>query len=194
MAVELVYETHSVSTDNEAGIATGWLPGQLSATGRRQAGELGERRRHDGLAAVFSSDLRRAVETAQIAFAGSGLPLHQDPRLRECDYGELNGAPVAEVAAQRGRRIRDPFPGGESYLQVVDRTRDFLAALRRGWDGRRVLVVAHSANLWALEVILHGRSLAELLDAPFGWRPGWLFQVDSAAGGSSDLTTPDGGV
>jgi broad specificity phosphatase PhoE len=105
MAVELIYETHATSTDNEAGIATGWLPGTLSETGQRQARELGERRRDEGLAVVFSSDLRRAVDTARLAFDGTGLPCRQDTRLRECDYGELNGAPVAQVRVERRHRI-----------------------------------------------------------------------------------------
>ncbi|MFD0472307.1 histidine phosphatase family protein [Nonomuraea thailandensis] len=68
MAVELIYETHATTTDNEDGISTGWLPGELSAAGHRQARELGDRRRADGLAAVFVSDLHRAVQTARIAF------------------------------------------------------------------------------------------------------------------------------
>jgi len=55
VVLELVYETHSTTLDNEAGIATGWLPGELSETGRRQARELGERRRDDGIAAVCGS-------------------------------------------------------------------------------------------------------------------------------------------
>src|SRR4051794_35677229 len=97
MAVEIVYETHSLSTDNDAGVATGWLSGRLSAKGRQLAEELGERRRADGISAVFVSDLRRAVETAEIAFAGSGIPVHQDSRLRECNYGDLNGMPVAHL-------------------------------------------------------------------------------------------------
>lgn len=62
MSVEVVFETHATTDDNEAGIATGWLPGRLSAAGRDQSRELGERRRDDGLAIVFTSDLRRAVE------------------------------------------------------------------------------------------------------------------------------------
>ena len=89
----VVYETHSTSEHNEAGIATGWLGGALSAAGRRQAVELGERRRDDGIELVVASDLWRAVETAAIAFDGSGIPLRVDWRLRECDYGELNGMP-----------------------------------------------------------------------------------------------------
>jgi broad specificity phosphatase PhoE len=87
MSVEVVFETHATSEDNEAGIATGWLPGKLSPRGREQARELGGRRRGDGLAIVFTSDLGRALDTAEIAFAGSGIPVVEDARLRECNYG-----------------------------------------------------------------------------------------------------------
>src|SRR5436190_5938735 len=126
MTIEVVYETHSTSADNERGIATGWLPGELSTLGRDQARALGERRRNDGIAAVHVSDLRRALETAEIAFAGSGIPVRRDARLRECNYGELNGASVEQVAAVRRRHVDEPFPGGESYRQVVERTRAFV--------------------------------------------------------------------
>ena len=71
MAIELVFETHSITVDNEQGRATGWLPGQLSEQGRLQARQLGRRRFSDRIAAVFSSDLARAAETASVAFAGS---------------------------------------------------------------------------------------------------------------------------
>jgi broad specificity phosphatase PhoE len=67
MAVEILYETHAVSTDNEAGIASGWLPGELSPTGRQLATRRGERHRTRTIAAVFASDLARAVQTARIA-------------------------------------------------------------------------------------------------------------------------------
>ena len=101
MSVEIIYETHSVTTDNEAGIATGWLPGRLSEQGRRLAVELGRRRRDDGLDAVLVSDLTRAVDTADLAFNGTDIPIHQDRRLRECDYGQLNGMPTARLHTER---------------------------------------------------------------------------------------------
>lgn len=72
MAIELVFETHSTTVDNEQGRATGWLPGQLSERGQAQARQLGRRRRDDGITAVFSSDLARAAQTASAAFGASG--------------------------------------------------------------------------------------------------------------------------
>jgi hypothetical protein len=105
MAVEIVYETHATTTDNEAGIATGRLPGRLSDLGCRQARELGERRPGDGFAAVFASDLHRAVQTARTAFPDGRPPIHQDIRLRECNYGDLNGHPISLIAAQRAQHI-----------------------------------------------------------------------------------------
>jgi broad specificity phosphatase PhoE len=177
-AVELVYETHSVSVDNERGIATGWLPGELSADGRRLAQELGDRRRDDGIACVFTSDLRRAVETAEIAFAGSGIEIRQDTRLRECNYGILNGAPVSEIE-QRCRFVDLPYPDGESYRDCVEKMRTFLEDVVREFDGRRVLVIAHSAQRWSLSHLLEGVPLQELVDARFVWQPGWEYLVPS---------------
>jgi broad specificity phosphatase PhoE len=175
LPVELVFETHSITVDNQRGIATGWNDGRLSERGRGLGAGLGERRRNHGVDAIFSSDLGRAVETAEIAFAGSDIPVHLDARLRECNYGEWNGMPVARLAAERRHRIREPFPGGESYLDVVDRVADFLADLARDWEGRRVLVVGHSATRWALDHLLAGVPLEDLVDAPFEWREGWEF-------------------
>ena len=47
----------------------------------------------------------------------------------------------------------------------------------RGFQGRRVLVIAHSANKWALDVILGGATLQDLVDADFGWQEGWEYEL-----------------
>ena len=177
MAVQLVYETHAITTDNEAGIATGWLPGRLSARGRETAAELGARRRDDGLAAVCVSDLERALETVRIAFEGSQLPVVIDDRLRECNYGRRNGMPRTELDAERAAHLDAPWPGGESYRDVVERTAWFLHDLVGRWDGERVLVVAHSANKVALDHLLLGADLGELVSRPMDWQPGWEYVV-----------------
>ena len=181
MTVEIVFETHSLSTDNEAGIATGWLQGELSEEGRRLARGLGERRRGERIDAVYTSDLRRAIETAELAFGDAGVPIHRDARLRECDYGALNGGPASEVERERVQRIDEPFPGGESYRQTVERLRSFLADLAAGHDPGRVIVIGHSATRWALEHLLKGVPLEELVAAPFEWQEGWVYELTAAA-------------
>ena len=179
MAVEIIYETHATTTDNEAGISTGWLPGRLSTAGRREALELGERHRDQDIAAVFTSDLYRAVETARIAFPDGRPPLHQDTRLRECNYGELNGRPADLVAARRLQHIKRPFPGGQSYQEVLTATDVFLRDLVRDWDGGSILIIAHTANRWSLDCLLAGARLEDLLGTPFVWQAGWQYVVPS---------------
>jgi broad specificity phosphatase PhoE len=176
--IELVYETHATTVDNEERRATGWLPGVLSPAGREQARALGARRRTDGLDAVFSSDLDRAVDTARIAFEGSAVPRFLDWRLRECNYGELNGRPVAEIDAVKAAKVDDPYPGGESYRQVVERVASFLADVAKRFDGGRVLLISHAAPRWALQHLLEDRPFKELVVAPFEWQEGWIYRLD----------------
>ena len=75
------------------------------------------------------------------------------------------------------RRIDEPFPGGESYRQVVERTLDFLNDLFPELDGSRVVLIAHSANRWALQHLLLGVPLEETIGAPFDWQPGWEYAL-----------------
>jgi 2,3-bisphosphoglycerate-dependent phosphoglycerate mutase len=178
MTVQIVFETHSWSEDNDRALATGWLPGRLSQRGRQLAQELGARRRDDGLAAVFTSDLRRATETVDVAFAGSDLPVFVDWRLRECNYGDLNGSPAAKVHAQRQRYLRMPHPGGESWERAVNRVGGCLTDLTSRWAGQRVLVVGHVATRWACDHLLNGAALEDLIETDFGWHLGWEYRSD----------------
>ena len=180
--VQIVYEAHSTSEDNEQGIATGWLGGTLSVTGREQARHLGNRRREDGVDLVIASDLNRAVETARIAFEDSDVPVTLDWRLRECDYGEMNGMPRAQLDAERPARIDLPFPGGESWRQAVERVTTVLREIQETRDGQRVLLIGHVATRWALDHYVHGVPLERLADSPFEWQEGWEYELSTRPG------------
>jgi 2,3-bisphosphoglycerate-dependent phosphoglycerate mutase len=175
VTIRIVFETHSTTEDNESGIATGWLAGRLSDLGREQATELGARRRADRIAAVFSSDLARSVETVTIAFGGTAVPVLLDWRLRECDYGDLNGSAATELHAHRAEHIDTPYPGGESWRQAAARIASFLSDLPLRWSGQRVLVIGHVATRWGLDHVLLGTPLEELAVRAFDWRPGWEY-------------------
>ena len=124
--VDIIFETHATSLDNEAGVASGHYDVALSPTGERQAHELGERYGSGELDCVFCSDLQRSYRTAEIAFPSAGIRLVRDGRLRECDYGRFTRKAAEVVQAERARRIDEPFPGGESYRQALRRIQSFL--------------------------------------------------------------------
>jgi 2,3-bisphosphoglycerate-dependent phosphoglycerate mutase len=182
MTVEVVFETHALSEDNERGTATGWLPGRLSPAGRANAAEMGRRRRDDGLAAVFTSDLRRCAQTAEIAFGDSGIPLLHDWRLRECDFGSRNGTPAAAIKADRLEHCDRPYPDGESHAQAIARVARCLADLPTRWSGRRVMLIGHLATYRALRQATTGLTVRELVAADFEWQPqGWTFVLGAPA-------------
>jgi 2,3-bisphosphoglycerate-dependent phosphoglycerate mutase len=175
MTIELVFETHSTTEDNERGFATGWLPGVLSATGREQAQQLGRRRSNDGIEAIFTSDLARAVETVTVAFPSPKVPVFMDWRLRECDYGDMTG--TAPELLERAEHVDVPYPSGESWRQAVDRVGWFLRDLEPRWNGSRLLVVGHVATWRGLDHSINGTPLEPLVATPFEWQEGWEYRV-----------------
>ena len=177
--IEVAFETHSMSEDNEVGIASGWTPSRLSVQGRELARQLGERRRSDRITAVFASDLRRAAETAHIAFDETSIPVLLDWRLRECDFGERNAGPADRHVRDRRDFLDVPYPGGESWRQAVGRVSRFLEDLPSRWDGTRVLIIGHVATRWALDRQLAGRRLEDLINADFDWREGWEYTLNA---------------
>lgn len=182
MVVSVVFETHSWSEDNDCGIATGWHHGRLSSEGRHLAGELGDRRSDDGIDIVFTSDLRRAVETAEIAFAGTDTPILHDWRLRECNYGAGNGMPAAQLHRNKARYITTPYPEGESWTRAVERVGWFLDDMTRHADGQRILVVGHVATYWGIVHCTVGTPVADLIADGFDWKLGWEFELTGSVG------------
>jgi len=106
-----------------------------------------------------------------------GLPIFHDWRLRECNYGMLNGTPVARLEAERTLHVYDPYSGGESYSDVVARVRSFLHDVSFRYANERIVVVGHSATKWALDHLLEGTPLDELVEGSFRWQPGWLYTL-----------------
>ena len=96
-------------------------------------------------------------------------------------HGSLNGGPVFEVERERIKRIDEPFPGGESYRQTVERMRSFLHDVAVEHGSGRIVVIGHSATRWALDHLLKGLPLEVLVGAPFEWQEGWLYELTGDA-------------
>jgi broad specificity phosphatase PhoE len=172
-------ELHSTTFDNEAGLASGHFDVALSPRGEIQALRMGEHYREREIGTVYASDLQRAVRTAEIAFAERRIPIFQDSRLRECDYGARTRHPAEEVHRAAAAHASTPYPGGESYEQVVQRVASFLDELSGRGESGLVVLVTHRAVLFSLQHLLEGVALADALQAPFAYQPGWTFELAS---------------
>ena len=126
----------------------------LNDAGRAQAAELAERVAGEGIASLWSSQLSRALETAEIVGARLGLEPVVDERLAEGDRGELEGRYWRDVAREdpelyaAWRRAGEAFrfPGGESLREQMDRTLAALADVRAAGP-LPALVVAHGGSI-----------------------------------------------
>lgn len=182
MSIQITYFVHGTTTDNEQHISSGWKEVELSELGIQQSKDLAERTKDKKFDVVFCSDLKRAHDSAKLTWEGV-YPIIPDTRLRECNYGDLNGASSDIVEPmQEEECIEKPFPNGESYEDVKARIADFLEFLKQNYQGKNVAIVAHKAPQLALDVLIEGKSwkqaLAEDWRKTHSWKPGWEYILE----------------
>lgn len=178
--VKITYFVHGTTTDNEAHVSSGWKDVGLSKKGIEQSVELKQQVDVKQFDAVFCSDLKRAVESATLTFEGI-VPIRIDKRLRECNYGTMNGKSSSIVEPLQEQNISTRFPEGESYEDVKARITDFLQFLKQNYSGKHIAIVAHKAPQLALEVLLNGKTWQEAFAQDWRktgkWQPGWEYRV-----------------
>lgn len=146
---------HGETDDNRQPLRfQGWRDTPLNDTGRRQAAELAERVAGLGVRALWSSDLIRARETAEIVGAGLGLEVRLDARLREANRGLWEGRLFDDVAREEPERFAAwmqagdqwRFPGGESLREQQDRVAACVEEVRATGE-LPALVVCHGGSI-----------------------------------------------
>lgn len=182
MSINITYFVHGTTTDNEKDISSGWSDVELSQLGIEQAINLRELTKDKKFDVVFCSDLKRSLSSAKLAWDGI-YPIIPDTRLRECNYGKLNGAASTIVEPmQEEQCVIDRFPDGESCEDVKARIADFLKFIKKNYDGKNVAIVAHKAPQLSLEVLINGktweRAFLEDWRKTKAWRPGWEYVLE----------------
>ena len=142
---------HGETDWNREGRWQGWADPPLNETGREQARALAEELRHTPFDAVYSSDLRRAHETAEIVAAPHRVAVVVDSGLREIDVGSWSGLTRAEITARfpDGKR-----PDGETHEQQATRVRAAVTRIARTHPGGRVLVVGHGGTIRSIHDLI----------------------------------------
>lgn len=179
MSTKIMYFVHGTTTDNSAKLCSGWKEAMLNDLGKEQAANLGEvsKNRGDKFDVMYTSDLKRAIESSNIAF--SNVEKYTDSRLRECNYGDFDGMHKSYVVYEE--HIEKAFENGESLKDVEKRMREFIEFIKHEYDGKTIGIVAHRAPQLALEVILNGKSWEEAINNDWrktgDWQPGWEYII-----------------
>lgn len=152
---QLILVRHGETIWNHAGRLQGATNVPLSDAGYVQAAQVAQRLAAEPLDAIYSSDLLRAMLTAQVIAEGRGVAVTEEPRLRQSSRGHWEGLAWAEIAAlfpaDYAAFQNDPHhtpPGGEPFDQTVARITALLADLARDHPGdATVLLVSHGQIL-----------------------------------------------
>jgi broad specificity phosphatase PhoE len=147
----LLLVRHGETDWNAEGRLQGQTDRPLSDYGRRQARQLAEELAGEELDAIYSSDLARARETAEIVGETLGLPIELDRDLREKDWGTWEGLTPVE-------RDRVEFVG-ESTETHRDRMLRALRQISERHPGAHVLVVTHGGSMRRVQVAALGMAL-----------------------------------
>lgn len=154
-STRILLARHGETDWNRIGRWQGHADPPLNETGRRQAAELAEQLRGDAVSAVYSSDLRRASETARVVAERLGLSVAEDPALREIDVGSWSGLTRAEVEARFPEgfarwRAGEIGHDGETREQLTERVVAAVERIARAHEGATVLAVTHGGAIRAL--------------------------------------------
>lgn len=173
----LILLRHGQSQWNLENRFTGWVDVDLSPTGEQEALKAGDLIKPFAIDFVFTSALKRAIRTSQIALEKAGkfdIQTERNEALNERHYGDLQGLNKAETAGQYGdeqvhiwRRSYDiPPPNGESLLMTQERVLPYYRAniVPQLTAGKNVLVVAHGNSLRALVAELDKMTKEQILE------------------------------
>ncbi|MBI4146362.1 histidine phosphatase family protein [Candidatus Woesearchaeota archaeon] len=152
--MKLFLVRHGETIENKQGIMQGWLPGKLSSEGKKQAKQLADRLKNVPLDIIYTSDLKRCVDTAQaIAEFHPNIRITKTSALRERSVGEFEGRKKAEVdwSGLAGDLYTNRPPGGETFQEMWQRVQKFYQELIKKHKTSTVLVVSHGGPLMFLQ-------------------------------------------
>lgn len=160
----LLLVRHGITEFNSTRRFAGYSDVEMNAAGYEQVEKLRDRLANEQIDAVYSSDLKRALATAEVISSGHKVDIVACPELREMNYGDAEGLTFQEINRRYPEAAKSiinfnlqlEFPGGESFEGFVERTIKFLDRLNEHKSSATILVAAHSGPLRVLVCDLLG--------------------------------------
>jgi len=151
MTTTIILVRHGQTAWNTEQVFRGLIDIELDETGLKQAGLLAEYLRHRELEAIYSSPLRRAMQTAEAIAHCHGLAVEIAPGLNDMDFGEWQGLPLREVRNRFGELLemwmlqphRVRLPAGENLDIVRQRALALVNQVMEKHEGKIITLVSH---------------------------------------------------
>lgn len=148
---------HNAQNTLDASNTRAW---PLTETGRGQAEKAAQMLKEEGITKVFASPFERTRETARIVASVLGMDPTEiifDDRLREFNFGSLDGAQYSEFLAEKQiRECSDLIGGGESYEDARRRFADFIYEIEKEYKNEKILIVTHGVGMESYSKIPDG--------------------------------------
>lgn len=141
-------------------------PVLLTEKGKEQIKKVAQKLESEDIDLIFSSDINRAQQTAEIVARKLDLEVEFDLRLRDINYGVYHGGPRKEFYRKYPdtmKRFESAPPKGESWGDCRKRIKDFLEQLEQKYQGKKILIIGHGDPLWLLQGLLENQTDQELL-------------------------------
>ena len=187
----LLLVRHGTTEFNSTRRFMGYSDIELDADGYRQVERLRDRLANEKIDAVYSSDLRRALATAEVISAGREVDIVTCPELREVNYGACEGLTFREIGSSYpdvaekcvNFTLELAFPDGESFEEFIERTSTFLDRLNQHAPSETILITSHNGPLKVLVCRFLGIDMEH-------W---WQIRIDTASLSIVD-TNPRGAI
>lgn len=158
--MRLFLARHGETEENRKGIIQSYMEGTLSERGKEQSKKLSSRLSMEHLDVIYSSDAKRAIDTAEYVWDfHSQCPLILSRELREADFGKYAGR------SKRGLDFRN-LEGIESQEQLQQRAEKFYRSLLQDCLYSNVLVISHAGLIKSLMSVIEGISSEKIWDMP----------------------------
>ncbi len=154
----LLLARHGITEFNSTRRFAGYSDIDMNAEGYRQVERLSKRLADEKIDVVYSSDLKRALATAEIIASERKIDIVSCPELREANYGDAEGLTFAEIKhlypdvaeLVTNFSLELKFPNGEGFEEFIERTSEFLGRLSKHTVDETILIVSHSGPLKVL--------------------------------------------
>ncbi|NIP29903.1 MAG: hypothetical protein GTO02_06565 [Candidatus Dadabacteria bacterium] len=165
--MNLILVRHGKTNWNELGRCQGVSDIPLNQNGLAQADKLAYSLKDENLDVIYSSDLQRAVVTAQKVAEFHSLEVNIENKFREMDQGEFEGLDFSYIREKYSDVLKHwrespetlTIPGGESLTDVQNRAYDAVLNLIEEYNSKTVLVVSHNLTIITLLCKFHGKSM-----------------------------------